>query len=539
MNNIKQTLCLLLFFPLVIYSQETQKKDKNWHHKNFQKDGVCGIDTDKAYQYLKNKKSNPVIVAVLDVGIDVTHKDLIKNLWVNKDEIIGNGIDDDGNGFIDDIHGWNFLGNDKGENIYYARLEEARIYSALYPKFKDIDSLKVKKKDRDNYKLYQEVKTTLKIGVESAKAKLKQYQQIKDAIVEIEMLLGDKACTATNLDALNISSQNPFTSSIRDQFSESMKNGTNKSTTIEELKKSVDKQLAAGIKSKQDALDYFYNPDYKDHQIIASNFDSSNFKYYGNNNYLGNTKDYHGNHVAGIIGAIRNNNLGMDGIAENVKIMSIKMIEEGDEHDTDVANAIRYAVDNDAKVINMSFGKSRSLYKNKVDKAIKYAKKRDVLIVQGAGNAGKEITLKNNFPNAYTSNGRKIYDGWITVGAISNKKDSLLIPYFSNYSKKYVDVFAPGVSIYSLGLNDEYEFASGTSQATPVVSGVAALLLSYFPDLSATEIKEVILKSSTKINSKVKLPNAERLVPFKNMSVSGGVINLYQAVILADEMSDF
>jgi len=246
---------------------------------------------------------------------------------------------------------------------------------------------------------------------------------------------------------------------------------------------------------------------------------------------------FHGRHVSGIIAAVRNNGKGIDGIADNVKIMMIRAVPDGDEHDKDIALAIRYAADNGAKVINMSFGKGFSPEKQWVDDAVKYAQSKGVLLVHAAGNDASDIDTAWNFPTPVFKADGKRASNWITVGASGDPKLGGLVAGFSNYGKKEVDVFAPGVKIYStIPGGNSYGNAQGTSMASPVVAGLAALILEYFPNLTAEQVKSVIEKSSLKPDMKVKNPATEEEVDLSELSRSGGVINAYEAVKLASTM---
>jgi cell wall-associated protease len=220
-------------------------------------------------------------------------------------------------------------------------------------------------------------------------------------------------------------------------------------------------------------------------------------------------------------------------VADNVSIMVIRAVPDGDEHDKDVANAIRYAVDNGAWVVNMSFGKSFSPRKAWVDEAVRYAESKDVLLVHAAGNDAKDIDVEDNFPNnRYGDDRSRTARNWITVGA-SGPTLKELTASFSNYGKD-VDVFSPGVEIYStLPGGDQYGNQQGTSMASPVTAGIAALLLSHYPELSAVQVKDVIEKSVTKVTAKVAKPGTEDEVSLSDISKTGGIVNAYEALRLA------
>ncbi len=423
----------------------------NWYNG----DGL-GMSTNKAYDLLKKKKSSPVIVAVIDSGLDIEHEDLKGKVWVNKGEIPNNKIDDDKNGFVDDVHGWNFLGNASGENQGPARLEKTRILAQLMLKYDGIDPQTIA--SNPEFDLYLKVK-----------------EDVEAALAELE----------------------PYRESL-DQFDEDTRNYI------------------------LDQLNYNLNVNYDDRAIQGDNPSDFTDLNYGNPDVEG-TDALHGTHVAGIIAAIRGNNLGGDGVADNVLIMPVRAVPNGDEHDKDVALAIRYAVDNGAKVINMSFGKDYSSFPEEVANAIYYAESHDVLLVHAAGNDAKNIDIEPNYPETYNFEGTDVrtgvvHDNYLTVGASTKNKEEL-VASFSNYGAVGVDVFAPGLEIYNSVPNNAYQNLQGTSMAAPMVTGVAALLKSYFPSLLMSEIRGAILLT-------VQIPDSGALTDLCN---SRGVVNVYSA----------
>lgn len=501
---------------------------ENWHHTDLQKDNTFGISDDRAYEeLLKGRKSTPVIVAVIDSGTDTAHEDLKPVLWVNKKEIPGNGIDDDKNGYIDDIHGWNFIGGKDGRNVSDDNLEMARLYKILGDKFKDVDTTKIDKKDEKDYALYKRVKTDLD-------AQKKEYRQEKEAIENLMRSLEKIEAAAGGQDKVTVASIESFVPE-------------NKWDSIAQTYSKKIVAMGAGLgvirQSLAESQIYFdgmlatkLNPNFNPRDIVGDNYEDASERYYGNNDVMG-PESSHGTHVAGIIGAARNNELGMNGIADNVQIMIVRCVPDGDERDKDVANSIRYAVDNGAKVINMSFGKSYSFNKKTVDDAVKYAASKDVLLIHGAGNDAKDNDISENYPNPYYEDGKQAKN-WIEVGASTMNNDSTLPADFSNYGKNRVDIFAPGHEIYSTIPGSNYERFSGTSMASPVVAGVAALIRSYFPKLDAVQVKEILMKSVTPVNYAVVVPGSEEgTQSFSVLCKSGGVVNVYQAVELAMKKS--
>ena len=529
-------LSFLSFFAFTIISFAQDQPAKDWFTQDAS-NGYMGVSNEKAYNtLLKGKASNTVIVAVIDSGVDREHEDLKEVMWVNTDEIPGNGKDDDNNGYVDDINGWNFLGNKDGRNVEHENLEVTRLYAKYDKIFKGVDESNVSSKQKKDFKLYQKVKKEVEEKREKAQKSLAEFEGsvpfLYGALDAFQELMGDTPFSKENIEALEVPSENQQASVGRQILLSVMSQGL-ELKSVEELKKVFNQE---GDHYRNQA-EYMYNPEFDSRHIVGDNYANSYEKGYGNGDVKG-PDSHHGTHVAGIIGANRRNDVGMKGIADNVQIMGIRILADGDERDKDVANAIIYAVDNGAQVINMSFGKGYSWDKTAVDKAVRYACKKDVLLVHAAGNDGKNNDTSDNFPNdAYAKKklfGSKVAKNWVEVGALNWEKGENSAAPFSNYGKDQVDVFAPGMAIYSTTPENTYEFQQGTSMASPVVAGVAAMLRSYFPKLSATQVKDIIMKSSVPINESVIQPGSEEKVPFKNLSVSGGTINAYNAVKLAE-----
>ncbi len=503
----------------------TKEVPNNWFHLDMTNDHYRGVSVDKAYaELLKDKKTTTVIVAVIDGGIEVDHEDLKDNIWVNTGEIAGNGIDDDKNGYIDDINGWNFIGNAKGEMINHDNLEITRLY-AKYRKMyegKTADDFKGKKLDAFNE--YLDIKEKFEAKVKEAKQPLAYINGMvaaynsADSTMKVELKKDDY--TIDEVKALE--SENEAVKKAK----ETLVMFDSRQITIEGLQDYID-YLDGRLK-------YHYNADFDPRSLVGDDYENTKEKYYGNN-ILEGPDGMHGTHVAGTIGAVRNNNLGMNGIVTDVKIMVVRTVPDGDERDKDVANSIIYAVDNGAKIINMSFGKSYSPYKKAVDKAVKYAEKKGVLLVHAAGNDGQDNDIKKNFPNAGYLNGKRCKT-WVEVGASSWQEKGNFVAGFSNYGQKTVDVFAPGMQIYATVPDNKYKDLQGTSMASPVVVGVAALVLSYYPNLTAVQLKDILMKSASDYgSSEVNVPSTkDKKTEFKTLSVSGGVVNAYNALKLAE-----
>ncbi|NOS93447.1 MAG: S8 family serine peptidase [Cyclobacteriaceae bacterium] len=521
-------LCVLISGHLLAQSAK-KEIPTDWFLKDPEQDSLLGVSSERTYAtLLKNQPSRRVLVAVIDSGIDIDHEDLKSIIWVNEKEIAGNGIDDDKNGYVDDVHGWNFIGGKTG-NVGPDTYELTREYMRLSKKFESSDSVKSRKKYRTEYEDF------LKIKDKYQKLKIKNEQQYK-------LYSSAYRYTKSSIDSvkkfLNTEQLNPdavraiVTTNPRLLFSKSVVSGIYKT-------QGDDVDLDSYVAEIKEAVDYYevivkygYNTAFDSRKIVGDTYANLAERFYGNNDVKGPDPE-HGTHVAGIIGADRNNEIGIKGIADNVRIMAVRAVPNGDERDKDIANAIIYAVDNGAQIINMSFGKSFSPEKATVDKAVKYAEQKGVLLIHAAGNDGDDMDKETDYPTRKYLNG-KVAKNWIEVGASSWGANQNFVGNFSNFGKKSVSVFAPGVEIYSTTPNNHYKNMDGTSMASPSVAGVAALLLSYFPDLTAFEIKDILLKSSRKFdNLKVQKPGTKEEVPFESLSETGGLINAYEAVKMA------
>lgn len=533
---------------MVIGFVATAQQDKNpksgdvpkgWHLLDKTSDGYHGISLSKAYEFIqsKNLKGKTVVVAVIDSGIDTLHEDLKDVLWRNPKEIPGNKIDDDQNGYVDDVYGWNFIGGKDGRNVKQDSYEGARVYHKLKLKYagKQIDSSALSGDELEEYKTWLKAKKKVEGdgndgGIDLVILKRALKSALKNDSILREGMKKD-VYTGNDLDKYE-----PANS-----VEKSAKAGLVYLFRANQLMESTNKEFIEGFSDfvggeerKAEAKEKA--PTEYRKEIVGDNEQDINDKYYGNSDVMASTP-FHGTHVAGIIGAARKNDKGMDGIADNVKIMMIRAVPDGDEHDKDIALAIRYAVDNGAKVVNMSFGKDFSPEKNWVDDAVKYAESKGVLLIHAAGNDGKNIDTADNFPNANIKATKKKATNWITVGASGDPKAGGITANFSNYGKEEVDVFAPGVKIYStIPGGTTYGNAQGTSMASPVVAGTAAFLLSYFPYLTAEQVKYCIEKSAQAPEGKVKKPGSDEEVALTDISRTGGVINAYEAAKIASTL---
>ena len=540
MNYFKKSVLAVVIsgFCATSFAQSASEDvPHGWHLKDLQKDGYYGISLDKAYDYVKNKKSKPVLVAIIDSGVDTTHEDLKSVLWKNPKEIPGNGKDDDGNGYVDDIYGWNFLGGKDGRNVQKDSYEAARVYHKYKSEFENVsDPFTLSEEKRAMYADW--LKAQQQIAGDPKEAL--NLMLIKGALNEalngdsvLQIALNKKDYTGADLEGFK-----PTTDSDKKAKEKVMR--LYLGLGIEPDKKAQDlfKEISSYVSSQEMKASAIDAPpqDYRG-EIVKDDYNDINDRFYGNNDVMAGDPD-HGTHVAGIIGAARKNGLGMDGVAGNVKIMMIRAVPDGDEHDKDIALAIRYAVDNGAKVVNMSFGKGFSPEKTWVDEAVKYAESKGVLLVHAAGNDAANIDTVNNFPTPVYQKEKISASNWITVGASGDPKAGGLVANFSNFGKQQVDVFAPGVKIYStLPGKNVYGNHQGTSMASPVVAGLAGFILSYYPNLNAQQLKYIILNSATKPSINALNPGDEASVSLADLSVSGGIINAYEAIKLAEAVS--
>lgn len=521
---------VVLMVALLVFTSSFAQK--NWHLKNINDDGYAGISLDKAYKLLKdnNRKSTSVIVAILDSGVDTTHEDLKPFLWVNPDEIPNNGIDDDHNGYVDDIHGWNFLGNAKGKNIDGETLELTREFVRLSKYFANKDTNNMTAQDKNNWTYFKKVRADFESQLAEKKNEVAMLQSILEKAKKTTTALKTylKSDTITKDDVAKLkNSENDTIKNYAKFYDKMLKNNfslTEFNNQINNTKKELETEL---------------NPQCNVRAIVGDNPTDKNDSIYGNPDVTGPSCG-HGTFVAGIVGADRNNKNDAYGIADNVKLMILRIVPGGDERDKDVANAIKYAANKGARIINMSFGKSYSPEKYMVDEAIKLAAKKQVLMVHAAGNEGEDNDIITHYPTPNDSLGKLLTPFWLDVGASNIKADEYLAAPFSNYGQKTVHLFAPGVKIFSISPNHHFQSSNGTSAACPVVTGVAALIMSYFPNLSTAEVKEILLKSVVKYKQKVNIPTEKEdkgTISFKKLSVTGGIVNAEKAVKLALKMS--
>lgn len=508
-------------------------KLKDWYLKSYSKDSLPGINLELVYQdLLNNKKSKEIIIAFIDTSVDLNHEDFKDIFWTNINEIPNNNIDDDVNGYVDDIHGWNFMGNSKGENSIYENYEFVRVvryYQNIFGEktIEEItsDSLKLKLKE------YTEAKITLDEKVTQRNeyfiSDSTYMVDLSKAIKKLATIIPRSEMTVKNLDSIGklkpdlLKEIEILNWAVRYNYSE--------------------EESISDVDLHRRYRDIYYNIAYNEREIMNDDPDNVNDKKYGNSQIDNNIdKLAHATSMIGVAAANRNNNKGIQGIVENIKVMPIVAAGYGQAHDKDLALAIRYAVDNGASIINLSIIKKFSVHKEWVFDAIKYAEQNDVLIVGAAGNDNENLDVARNFyPNDNDYNGKEISNNFIMIGGSSYKVDKNLKASFSNYGAENVDIFAPSDSIYTTTISNNYKFVEGTSIAAPIVTGIAGLIRSYFPSLKAHEVKQILMDSGTKYDVKVNISNTkeEKFVPFSSLSKSGKIVNAYKAFLMADELN--
>ncbi|GAC1514622.1 MAG: S8 family peptidase [Gemmatimonadaceae bacterium] len=526
--------------PVVVRRPILTEAPANWHLLDDSTDHLPGISAERAYREVLagREPKRAVVVAIVDDGVDTTHVGIRANLWTNSREIPGNGRDDDSNGYIDDYRGWNFIGGRDGRDVYHDTFEITRLYArcggdagqgkpAAPPRTpratrppvasaavsNPIDCARI---SEDFVK--QRARTT---------EDLARLREISNAIGPITSILrqalGSDSLTPARVSALR--STLPYVQQARAAYLQMAASGI------------TPERIAESRAAYESRATFALNPAFDPRPIVGDHYADLSEHYYGNSDVMG-PDSKHGTHVAGIVAAARSTERRVVGIAPAARIMAIRAVPDGDERDKDIANAIRYATDNGAHIINMSFGKGYSPEKSAVDEAVKYADVRGVLMIHAAGNDGEDMAVKENFPKpAYRAGGRA--ENWIEVGATSWKGGDSLVASFSNYGRAEVDVFAPGVDILSTVSGGGYERESGTSMAAPVVSGLAAMLMTYYPELTTAEVKRIILSSATRLGDQMVLKpggaTGER-VRFSSLSATGGIVNALAAVRMADRM---
>lgn len=487
--------------------------------------GFPGIAAERAHRELLAGRAprDTIVVAVIDSGVETDHPALAPFMWRNPGEVAGNGVDDDGNGYADDVHGWNFIGGADGRNVEHDTYEVTRLYARMQPRWEGARADTLADAARAEWELWQRVRREFMERREEERSTLQQVRQIEAAVSGAEAALL-RAMGVDHLTAETVQRYTPPTQQLqqaRQMYLQLASLGYTPAMIREERE---------GMEAR---LRYSLDPAFDPRPIVGDDYADGSERRYGNADFEGPDAT-HGTHVAGIVAAVAGRG---SATAAPVRIMTLRVVPDGDERDKDVANAIRYAADNGARVINMSFGKAFSPEKALVDEAVRYAEARGVLLVHAAGNDAADLSATPSYPVAAFADGGSA-DHWIEVGAAGWEPGGLAAP-FTNWGAEQVDVFAPGVAILSTVVDGAFARNDGTSMAAPVVSGIAAVILSYFPELTAAQVKEAILASATPLGTEqVLLPGTQdRRVPFSTLSRTGGVVNLYEALRHAERLA--
>ncbi|MCB9091616.1 MAG: S8 family serine peptidase [Halobacteriovoraceae bacterium] len=541
---------------------ESEKEPADWFTLSPGK--AEGVSADRVYQIYGDYPRKEIIVAVIDSGVDVNHEDLQGKIWINEDEIPNNGIDDDFNGYVDDVFGWNFIGGKKGMGsvvknhslankmqfvkgkakyqIESDTLEVTRIAKKLLDKKWEL-SRQGKSLNRGETFLLNKTLGEVSVARKDAKESLALYIPLLKAY--------KKSLRVLEKNGIKIDFDKSFeelTEEVKKFKPQNFKEYGAKAVVLDQLaQKRTIAKIEGAVEANETTLKYYYNLKYNPRGIVGDDYEANQVERdYGNNDIIG-PDSHHGTHVAGIIAANRDNKIGIKGIADKVKIMAVRCVPDGDERDKDVANAIRYAVDNGAKIINMSFGKSYSPYKRVVDLAVQYAESKGVLMIHAAGNSNQNNDVEDNFPNRYYLDYfhevpmPKSFNNWLEIGASSYKADEHFNASFSNYGKNSVQVFAPGYKLKSTTPDNTYATYSGTSMASPSAAGAAALVWSLMPDISLQELKTALLASAKfyplldvlvpgyayQKHPEGYEPQPEDYILFSELSSTGGVIDAF------------
>jgi subtilisin family serine protease len=499
---------------------------RNWQLLDDSIDHYPGVSLLRAQRELLAGKApvQNVTVAVIDGGVDTAHSALVSRLWTNAKDVAGNRKDDDKNGYADDVHGWNFIGGADGKDVQYDTFVLTRMYVRCSGAPESVTERATPKPDSAACAKISAAYASKQSDINGTLAQVKQISAVMSQVIPIlKQAAGTDSLTPTNVAAISATTQQ--VGAARDVYMQMSSHGITPDA-IADAEKEYTSQAQYGL-----------NTAYDPRGIVGDNYADPNQRNYGNTDVTGPDAK-HGTHVAGIIAAVLHDSGGPQGIADGARIMSVRTVPDGDERDKDVANAIRYAVDNGARVMNMSFGKPYSPFKSAVDDAIRYADSHGVLMILASGNDGASLDTASSFPSPYYTSGGKAAN-LIEVGASSWRGGDTVAVSFSNYSHERVDVFAPGEDILSTVPGGGYERLSGTSMAAPVVTGIAALIMSYYPKLTAAQVKKIILDSATRYDRASLVPGAPdgRTAPFASLSVTGGIVNAYAALKTAQTMS--
>lgn len=525
---------LVFFLSINLSAQDSKpenfKKHINWWMKE-KNDSLASSDILKLFNRLSPRlktTKQKVVIAVLDADVDIYHKRFKDFLWLNKYETAKDSLDNDNNGYIDDLHGWNFLGTKKdGSSLEFTLIEETRILRKF--------------SKEEITQLYKE--GSILFSYDSVK---KSYDNIKKSLIEkISPYKAAEAGYVFCMDTLRKTFQHKklnleIINTLQSKDTIVMQPCINYVKQMYEDDYPFD-EFTEYLNYNRKALKTCLNLNYDNRVLVGDDIYDICDSQYGSPIFSTITpKMEHGTEVSGVIinalTSIQDNYK----ISLPIKIMPSCITGNGDPTDKDTALAIRYAVDNGAKVINLSQTKSFSINKKFVDKALKYAEKKDVLIVKSAGNEGLNLDEVLRFPNDNNKKGEEFIDNMIVVSGSTKFTNKNIFDSDYNYGKKNVDVFAPGIDISTFSPSNNYTESSGTSYSAPIVATIAALLRSYFPNLSAKQVKQILMDSGTSYNVNIPFKQkdgSEKMIPFSELSKSGKVVNAYNAFIMAEKIA--
>ena len=495
-----------------------------WHLLDLELDGVEGAGILRAHRELLSDRApgRTVVVAVIDSGVDTTHTALHPHLWLNEGEVGGTGRDDDGNGYIDDVRGWNFIGGPDGRSVEKDTWEVARLHG-LCTLGDDAPAAPPPPPDEA---LCARIADDFRSEVREAEMILENVRGIAILLDQmlplLENAVGD---SLTTMAVRDLRAADPRVEEARAFYLQLADLGI------------TSRDVDEALEELQTQLDYKLNPDFDPRPIVGDDYTDPTERIYGNPDVMGEFSS-HGTHVAGLVlGLVEDPSLAPD-LDEAIRILPIRAVPNGDERDKDIANAIRYAVDQGAHIINMSFGKSYSPQKEVVDDAVRYALEAGVLFVHAAGNSATDLDLEPSFPSRHFLDGGEA-ELWLEVGATTWRGADTLAAPFSNYGARTVDLFAPGADVVSTTPDGGWEANSGTSMAAPVVSGVAALVMAWYPELTTREVREILLETATRHPERqVIRPGTEgERIPFGELSSTGGIVNAHAALLEAARRS--
>jgi len=524
---------------LVKSANLTHRELKNWYRYDIEIDTIPGISLERAFnEILKNKEGEEIVVAIIDGKVDIEHSQIKSNLWKNDKDHHNNGIDDDKNGYIDDKNGWNFLGGVKNRNSIYVNYEVIRIIRYYKNQFDGFTIHEIDTAQIEKFKLYQNAIKNVDSLVKRANLTISLGEPLienyRDALDSLAPYIEESDITLEKLD------------SILEKHS-NLKVYIELASRVKKFNLTLD-GLKDDVLRAENTIEIYLNPDFDGRRVTNDNpYDINDIGYGNNDIYSDHEQLYHGTLVAGMLLTNGDKEIGLQGGNQNIKIMPLCISSNGDEHDKDIALAIRYAVDNGAKIINMSISKEWTLFPNWVDDAIKYAEKKDVLIITSAGNNNFNLNFDSypnypNYPNDTDSNGNEFASNFIKVGGSDYYLNENIKYSSTNYGDFNVDLFAPGDHIFTTSPreDDGFETTNGTSFSAPLVAGIAALIWSHYPNLTAKDVKQIIMESGVEYDIMVNVPTPEdpdRQLPFNQLSKSGKIVNAYNALLMAADIA--